>query len=307
MLFALLMLCGTAMSSSVQDPMPIEGLVDLKPENLAGEPTALYSKKDGAALLDPTRLKFLLETIEEAGVSEAFWVVLQDKQRAEDALLRLERQSTGPEFLLTHAAWISRGIAAEENPRAAYRARTGDSAPKKGAKEVIVQGFQKRTELLFQHRPVTVSKRQGLLKLLPENAVLREARKNPNSPQPQTVALVFYDAYLYPAKCVDEEQTHIDQAKIELVLVDDQQILATTTLADDSKLSIPRTECIGGDEDQAREITHDWVSKLAKRPMTNVLEWKLGEPLKLVTMNESYLIKIKNNNGKYTLETSRLE
>lgn len=270
--FAVVLLLGSAPVAAAPSDWPA-GLLEARPETPEGTARAVASDWVGVAPLDPIRWPALRETIDDAGVDEAFWVVVEDAALTRDALLRFERD--GGSLRVTHTAWAPRDPRNAEDPRGVYRERTGRTAPKKGSKQVIVQGFVRRERTAYRHAPLPPAERSGLLALLDETDVLRTTRRVPGIDPPRTLAIVYRDAYLEPSSCARPADVHHDRARAFAVLADAGGVRSRIPLEPESAgpRRFRRTACRDGDAAAFTEDPDGFARRLAGRTRVPIVEW----------------------------------
>ena len=212
-------------------------------------------------LLDATRLEACLRTVGAAEAWPSAWVVVRVEAVTFDLILPVRLDDDGrieePEvvFAATRREWTVDAL------RDAIRSETGRK-PKGRTWNVVVQGFTTRVEHRYVYE--TPTERHGLLELLPEGTLLREATtvKLPGGGR-YTLAVVLQEAELVPSSCddcVSRMIGHADTGRILLVLASDTQVedeLDVTPLlaGSASRPLLPRYACDEGDRDLSRGET----------------------------------------------------
>jgi len=216
-------------------------------------PVMIPSAVDGSeGLLDTTRLEACLRTV---GVAEAWpsaWLVVRVEAVAFDLILPVRLDDEGrledPEIVFTAARqeWTVDAL------RDAIRSETGRK-PKGRTWNVVVQGFTTRVEHRYVYEVPT--ERRGLLELLPEGTLLREATTVKLPGGRYTLAVVLQEAELVPSSCDDCTSWmigHADTGRVLLVLASDAEVVdeldVTSLLAGSaSRPLLPRYACDEGD------------------------------------------------------------
>jgi hypothetical protein len=204
-------------------------------------------------LLDTTRIEACLRTIAAGDAWPSAWLVVQVRDVPFDLVLPAFLGDDGgieePEivFAAERREWTVDGL------REAIRAETGRK-PRGRAWNVIVQGFRTRIERRYVYE--VPGERRGLLELLPEGTLLREATTvRLAGGERYTLALVLQQAELVPSSCEDCASWmigHADTGRILLVLVSDTEVAAELDVtpwlagAPDRPL-LPRYACNEGD------------------------------------------------------------
>jgi hypothetical protein len=177
-------------------------------------------------LLDATRLEACLRTIGAAEAWPGAWLVVQIEAVPFDLILPVRLDDEGrledPEIVFTAARreWSVDAL------RDAVRSATGRKA-KGRTWNVVVQGFTTRIEHHYVYEVPT--ERRGLLELLPEGTLLREATtvKLPGGGR-YTLAVVLQEAEFVPSSC-DECTSwmfgHADTGRVLLVLASDAEVV----------------------------------------------------------------------------------
>jgi len=210
-------------------------------------------------LLDATRLEACLQTVGEAEAWPSAWLVVQVKAVSFDLILPVRLDDTGrienPEtvFAASRRDWTVDAL------RDAIHAETGRK-PKGRTWNLVVQGFATRVVTRYIYEPPT--ERRGLLELLPEGTLLREARTvTLSTGERYTLAVVLQEAELVPSRCGDCAAWmvgHADTGRILLVLARDGELAGqldlTPLLAGETgRPLLPRYTCAEGDREPSFE------------------------------------------------------
>lgn len=250
----------------------------VRPPGKAGA-VAVFGTDDGSAVLDPTRLATLLATVEEAEAWPDLWAVVQDEGLDWDLVLRLTLEDSGAVVPGDAAAVARRPWDDARALRDAVRDALGRK-PDGKFRNVVVQGFTKRIVTLYPYEAVDVPRDRGLLALLPEDAILREARTVTLSDgRRYTLALILRGARFEPADCGTPRGRalgHLDRGTVLAVLAGPDGLAAELDLgaqgADgarfDGEGALPRYRCAEGESPETLEPARvrDWIR--ARDPMT---------------------------------------
>ncbi|MDX1388898.1 MAG: hypothetical protein R3344_06885 [Acidobacteriota bacterium] len=249
------------------------------PDGTIARVAGLPSRQSGAvsALLTPSRVEACLRTFHEAQAWPTAWMVVQDKTYAFDLVFPVALTVDGrvadpdPVFAVERRDWTV------EELRSIVKERTGRK-PRGRESNLVIQGFSQR---IIEHYVYDVPPRpdRGLMSLLPEGALLREAIPvDLGDGRPHTLALVLERAEFIPSRCDDCAPRlfgHADTGKIYLVLTDDQQIvdqmeLTPYLIGEQGRALLPRYECIEEDRDpEARKTPID--ERFAERALVPLL------------------------------------
>jgi len=218
---------------------------------LYGEPNAVP-----APLLTAERLVQCLTTVHEAAAWPETWLIVQDASRDFDLVLRIrlgeDARVADPEplFIAPRREWDSEAVGA------AARAATGRKPPR--VANVVIQSFSTRTETTYVYEPTDAGRRaQGLLALLPNGSIIREARRvDLGDAAIHTVALVLGDPKFVPSGCRDcreRERGHVDAGAVQVVVagekaIEDRLDLAGVFAARGLEPFLPRFACRPGDD-----------------------------------------------------------
>ncbi len=208
-------------------------------------------------LLDAGRTETCLRTIAEGGGWPASWLVVSDSTKPYDLVLRVALAPDGsiadPEtvFLASRRSWDDASF------EAAFHAATGKKPPRERQRNVVIQSFTKKvvTEYVYD-LPATGSGAKGLLALLPEGSLIREAPAiDLRDGRHHTLAIVLVRPRFVPADCSTKEGRrtgHRDSGGILLVLAGETALedkLDITEIAREAsgQVLLPRFACEPGD------------------------------------------------------------
>jgi len=243
-----------------------------------GASVTVYADGDPSAVLDRARLDACLDTVEEAGAWPEAWLVVQDDGLAWDLVVRLERDAGGAirpseAVALLRREWDPRSL------RDALREALGRK-PEGKVRNVVIQGFTKRIVTTYPYEPDPSARGRGLMALLPEDAVLREARSvDLGDGRRHTLAIVLRDARFEPVDCASASGAasgHLDRGTVVVVLAGPDRIESeldlTGELAVDDAGALRRYPCATGESpaslDPAR--VRDWIRTRDPEPL---IEW----------------------------------
>lgn len=188
-------------------------------------------KENGAdqyGVLTSERLEESLATIEEAGAWPNAWLIVQVASLDEDLVMHLTRSekegtvTLEEHFMAPRTEW---NAAALKN---AYREVTGKKLRSRSV-NIVIQGFSTRTVTAWVYDSVgTVDVQAGLMALLPEGSILREARSiDLGDGRPHTLAVVLVDPRFRPADCSGcrgRTFGHSDTGDVRLVLAGEREV-----------------------------------------------------------------------------------
>jgi hypothetical protein len=207
------------------------------------------------ALLDAARIEACLRTVGAAEAWPSAWLVVQVRALPYDLVLPVRLDERGriedpePVFAAERREWNVDAL------REAIRSRTGRK-PKGRTWNLVVQGFTTRVVERYVYEAPT--ERRGLLELLPEGTLLREATTVVlDDGSRHTLALVLQDAELVPSTCDDCNAWmigHADTGRILLVLtgadaIEDELDLTPVLHGVDGAPLLARYRCEEGDRD----------------------------------------------------------
>jgi hypothetical protein len=233
----------------------------LAPDGASVAVMAATEEEGPEGLLDATRLEACLRTVGDAEAWPSAWLVVQVEAVSFDLVLPVRLDDGGqveaPEtvFAAPRRQWTVDAL------RDAIRSETGRK-PKGRTWNLVVQRFTTRVVNRYIYQAPT--ERRGLLELLPEGTLLREARTvKLATGERYTLALVLQEAELVPSRCGDCDSWmvgHADTGRILLVLASDAEIVdrldLTPLLAGESgRPLLPRYPCEEGDREPEFEHT----------------------------------------------------
>jgi hypothetical protein len=270
---ALTVVAGAATPAPPPSPAPeaIPALTDAFFERLAGRgvpepdggaelPLVGETGSLPAPLLTRDRLRRCLETVTEAEGWPAAWLVVQDADRAFDLVMRLELGADGQlqpppiAFTVARRDWDDRAL------EAAVREATGRRPPRERSRNLVIQGFTRRTVTRYVYRlPDRGKEARGLEALLPPGSMIREARSvDLGDGLRHTLGVALVRPEFLPADCAGEtgrRTGHLDAAEqVLLVLAGEKELDATLDLtaalgARTGAARLPRYRCEPGDEE----------------------------------------------------------
>jgi hypothetical protein len=227
---AVTLVLGAAQAASKSAaPIPSSDALPALASSLAGR---LAEKKlrapDGTdvalgTLLDAGRTETCLRTIAAGDGWPASWLIVSDSTKPYDLVLRVALAADGsiadPDtaFLASRRDWDDASF------EAAFRAATGKNPPRERQRNVVIQSFTKRvvTDYVYD-LPATGRGAKGLLALLPEGSLIREAPSvDLRDGKHHTLAIVLLRPKFVPADCSTKEGRrtgHRDSGGILLVL-----------------------------------------------------------------------------------------
>jgi hypothetical protein len=181
------------------------------------------SKVLAGSILDTTRAEACLRTIGRAEAWPAAWLVVQDRTRPYDLVLRVALAADGtiedpkPIFLTDRRDWDDDAL------EAAIRAATGAKPPRERHRNLVVQSFTTKIATSYVYAlPKTGKEAKGLLALLPEGSLIREATAvDLKDGARHTLSVVLMHPSFVPADCATEagrRDGHRDEGGILLVL-----------------------------------------------------------------------------------------
>ena len=215
--------------------------------------------KHSTALLDAGRIEACLATVGAADAWPEAWLVIQVAESSFDLILPVRLGDDGdmeqpdPVFAAARQDWSVDAL------RDAIREATGRK-PKGRHWNLVVQGFRTRIEQRYVYDPP--ADRRGLLALLPEGTLLREARRvELTDGRRYTLALVMREAEFVPSTCSDCESWvvgHADTGRMLFVLTDEAEVLDEMDLEsvltpEVDRVLLPRYRCEERDGEPARQ------------------------------------------------------
>jgi len=208
-------------------------------------------------LLDAARMTTCLRTIAQGGGWPASWLIVSDSTRSYDLVLRVALAPDGtiadPEtaFFSARRDWDDAAF------DAAFQAATGKKPPREKQRNVVIQSFTKKTVTDYVYDlPATGKGAKGLLALLPEGSLIREAPAiDLGDGKRHTLAVVLIRPRFVPADCSTKEGRrtgHRDSGGITIVLAGETAIEDSLDITEAVRAAIgatllPRFVCEPGD------------------------------------------------------------
>jgi hypothetical protein len=215
------------------------------------------SKVALVAILDVERAEICFRTIARGDGWPASWLIVSDKARPYDLVVRIALAPDGsvaaPEtaFLTARREWDDASF------DAAFRAATGKKPPREKHQNIVVQSFTKKTVTEYVYDlPATGPGAKGLLALLPEGSLIREAQAiDLGDGQHHTLAIVLLRPRFVPADCSTPDGRrvgHRDAGGVLLVLagettLEDQRDITELIRQAAGDVLLPRFPCDPGD------------------------------------------------------------
>jgi hypothetical protein len=235
-----------ALASSLADR-----LADKKLRAPDGTDVALGTVVDGG------RLTTCLRTIAQGGGWPASWLIVSDSTKGYDLVMRVALAPDGtiadPDtaFLASRRAWDDAAF------DAAFQAATGRKPPRERQRNVVIQSFTKKivTDYIYD-LPTTGPGAKGLLALLPEGSLIREAPAiDLRDGKHHTLAIVLMRPRFVPADCSTDRGRrtgHRDAGGILLVLAGENELedkldITEVVRAASGADLLPRFVCEPGD------------------------------------------------------------
>ena len=237
------------------------------------------SSAERGALLTQERIETCLSTVSEAGAWPSAWLVIQVRTLPFDLVMPVRLDEDGrvedpdPVFTVERREWDVEGL------RTAIREET-DRKPRGRAWSLVVQSFTKRiVDHYVYNLPDKDEPRKGLMALMPEGSLLREARSvNLGDGRPHTLAIVLQEAEFLPSSCegcAAKLFGHADTGKILLALAGENELEDSLDLTDflkgeDGRPLLARYGCEENDRTpDGREGTID--ERFSKRPLLELM------------------------------------
>jgi len=209
------------------------------------------------SLLDASRLATCLKTIGQGGGWPASWLIVADSTRPYDLIVRMALAPDGtiadPEsmFLASRREWSDAAF------ESAYQLATGKKLPRERQRNVVIQSFTKRvvTDYVYD-LPATGKGAKGLLALLPEGSLIREAPGiDLRDGKHHTIAVVLVRPRFVPADCSTKEGRrtgHRDTGGVLLVLAGESALEDTLDITEVVRTAtgatlLPHFTCEAGD------------------------------------------------------------
>lgn len=261
------------------------------------------------SLLDASRATTCLKTITQGGGWPASWLIVSDSTKPYDLILRVALASDGtiadPEtaFLAGRREWDDAAF------EASYQSATGKKLPRERQRNVVIQSFTKKvvTDYVYD-LPATGKGAKGLLALLPEGSLIREAPGiDLRDGKRHTLAVVLVRPRFVPADCSTKEGRrtgHRDTGGILLVLagesaLEDTLDITETVRASSGGTMLPRFACEPGDaEPGAIDALVD--GRFEGREPVRLLDFS-GNRAESVLAGTSVVVGIKREHGAFKL------
>jgi hypothetical protein len=208
-------------------------------------------------LLDAGRMETCFRTIAQGGGWPASWLIVSDSTKPYDLVLRVALAPDGTIADPDTAFFTSRRAWDDASFDAAFRAATGKKPPRERQRNVVIQSFTKTivTDYVYD-LPATGPGAKGLLALLPEGSLIREAPAiDLRDGKHHTLAIVLIRPRFVPVDCSTEEGRrvgHRDSGGILLVLageadLEDKLDITEVVRAAAGEVLLPRFACEPGD------------------------------------------------------------
>lgn len=236
-------------------------------------------KAGAVEVLDAKRAEQAMKTMSEAAAWPAAWVVIQDSGKPWDLVLRIELGADGAIVRPSTVFATARREWDDASFDAAYAEATGSRPPRDRNRNLVVQGFARRTETVFVYDlPATGAGAKGLMALLPEGSLLRESKAvRWTDGRLFTVALVLVRPKFVPSACGKEGvRDHADAGGVVLYLAGQKAIEASIDLTESFREEpegvslVPHWPCAPGDDDPALK-DRDPVSRFGERPPVRLI------------------------------------
>lgn len=263
-------------------------------------------------LLDAGRLTTCLKTIAAGGGWPASWLIVSDSTKPYDLVMRVALAPDGtiadPDtaFLAARREWDDASF------DAAFHAATGKKPPRERQRNVVIQSFTKKTVTDYVYElPATGAGAKGLLALLPEGSLIREAPAvDLRDGKHHTLAIVLVRPRFVPADCTTKEGRrtgHRDAGGILLVLAGEGELEDTLDITEvvraaSGAVLLPRFVCEPGDvEPGAIDALVD--AKLEGREPVRLLDLS-GHVAQSEIAGLPVIVGIKRVDGKFKLFAS---
>lgn len=210
-------------------------------------------------VLDAVRVETCLRTITQGGGWPASWLIVSDSTKPYDLVVRVVLVENGtiadPEtiFLATRRDWDDAAF------NAAFQAATGKKPPREKQRNLVIQSFTKKTVTDYVYDlPPTGHGAKGLLALLPEGSLIREAPVvDLGDGKHHTLAIALIRPRFVPADCATNQGRqagHRDSGGVLLALAGESALEDTLDITEIVRMAtgatlIPRFACMPGDVD----------------------------------------------------------
>ena len=239
------------------DPSAIPSLAASLVGRLAGK---TLDAPDGSkvaigSLADAARLEACFRTIGRASGWPASWLLISDRSKPYDLVLRIELAADGTiadpstAFLTARRDWDDAAF------DAAFKQATGSKPPRK--RSLVFQSFTTKLKTSYVYDlPPTGPGAKGLLAMLPAGSLIREAESiDLRDGARHTISVVLDHPSFVPADCATEagrKSGHRDDGGIVLVLAGEKSLEDKLDVTDVVKsasgaASLPRFTCEPGD------------------------------------------------------------
>jgi len=256
---------GVLAASKPAVPAPTEAqipaLAASLASRLAGKTLRAPDGKDVplATLVDEPRAESCLRNISQGGGWPAAWLIVADSTKPYDLILRVELAADGSiadpstAFLAPRRDWDDAAF------EAAVVEATGKKPPRERQRNVVVQSFTTKVQTDYVYDlPATGKAAKGLLALLPEGSLIREAPSiDLKDGKRHTIAVALLRPRFVPADCSTKEGKrtgHRDSGGILLALVGDGVLEDSLDITEIVRAAtgatfLPRFACEQGDTD----------------------------------------------------------
>lgn len=243
-------------------PPPAEKIPELAASLLERVAAKSLPAPDGTivavgSILDATRTEACLRTIGHAQGWPASWLVASDATLPYDLVMRVALAADGTIedpatiFLATRSSWDDAAF------DAAFKKATGGKPPHERSRSLVIQSFTKKIATHYVYDlPPTGKGAKGLLSLLPEGSLIREADGiDLRDGLHHTLAIVLVRPSFVPSDCATDEgraSGHRDDGGILLVLagehaLEDSLDITEVVRSTAGTTLLPRFECDPGD------------------------------------------------------------
>ena len=263
---ALVLTLGTLSSHAASKPAPpipadadLPALASALAGRLAAKTLRAPDGSDVAlgTILDAGRTESCLRTIAKGGGWPSSWLIVSDSTKPYDLVLRVALAPDGtiadPDtaFLASRREWDDASF------DAAFLVATGKKPAREKQRNVVIQSFTKKvvTDYVYD-LPATGPGAKGLLALLPEGSLIREASAiDLGDGKRRTLAVVLIRPRFVPADCSTGEGRrlgHRDTGGVLLALagesaLEDRLDITELIRATAGDVLIPRVACEPGD------------------------------------------------------------
>jgi len=250
-------------ASKTGPPIPADGdlpaLASSLAERLAAKTLRAPDGSDVAigTILDAGRTESCLRTIAKGGGWPASWLIVSDSTKPYDLVLRVALAADGtiadPEaaFLASRREWNDATF------DAAFQVATGKKPARERQRNVVIQSFTKKvvTDYVYD-LPTTGPGAKGLLALLPEGSLIREASAvELGDGKRRTLAVVLIRPRFVPADCSTGEGRRVGHRDTGGVLIalagesalEDKLDITELIRATAGDVLLPRVACEPGD------------------------------------------------------------